>query len=453
MFNSLKNFPKKYLNDFVEEEIRRIKSRSRFGVWVFLPLYIVGSAIGNFLILGTIALQLVYTWIFLICVCLAVLYLIKKVSTLFLARATAILFITVILSSIIRFQIVQAFPPFHAAVTCIILLFGSTFIIPWSPVDIVSLGVIHAGVYCIYSLQVSRYVYKNVLFSSDARDFFQGIIVITVVAIICFLVNRRDYRRRVRNFLLIKEIAEKNNQMHRELELATRVHNRILPHSESTPLADVAVTYLPMYYIGGDYAKFHLIDDNKLIFIICDVTGHGVSAALLVNAFNAEFERMAKKKRGPGVLLKDLDTFISEDFGETNMYLSAFCGLLDYNSMKFYYSNYGHPPQYIYRSAHSEIELVKAQTTLLGLHAEDETVYQSEISFNRGDQILLFTDGIVEARNLAGEMYGSGRLETFIRENQTTEVDAFNKKLMDELNSFSAGTFEDDVFILNILIK
>ena len=445
--------PKKYMKDFIAEGMRLIKSRFFFGVWVFLPTYIIGSALGNLVIYGRIDSELVLTWVFLSIVSLAVLFLIKKVESIHLARASAALFITVILISIARFQILQSYPPFHAAVTCIIFLFASTFILPWPPGDIIVIYLIHIGVYILYSSHVPYYAFKGILFKRDISDFFQGIIVITIVGIICFIVSKRIYNRMILNFILLKEVAEKNKQMQHELELATRIHNRLVPHSENTELADVAVTYLPMYFIGGDYAKFHLVDGNKLIFIISDVTGHGVSAALLVNAFNAEFERLAKKMKAPGALLKELDKFIVSDFGETNMYLSAFCGLLDFTSMKFYYSNYGHPPQYIYRSAHSAIERVKAQTTLLGLHTDDETVYQNEIPFEKGDQILLFTDGVVEATDAHDEMYGSGRLEQFIRENQETQVEAFNKKLLDELNAFTSNKFKDDVFVLNLRIK
>ena len=73
-------------------------------------------------------------------------------------------------------------------------------------------------------------------------------------------------------------------QMDDELKMATPVHARLVPKSLTTESADIAFTYLPVYYLGGDYANFQITDGKNLIFFICDVTGHGVSAALLVNA-------------------------------------------------------------------------------------------------------------------------------------------------------------------------
>jgi len=272
---------------------------------------------------------------------------------------------------------------------------------------------------------------------------------------VCYIVTSRERKRELENFIILKEVEKKNEQMHKELELATHVHNRLVPHSVSTDRADIAVTYRPMYYIGGDYAKFHFIDKDRLLFIICDVTGHGVSAALLVNAFNSEFERLVRTGKEPGTLLKELDRFIVEEFAETNMYLTAFCGLLDYGNKKFRYSSYGHPPQYIYRASDSDIKRVAAQTSMLGLPIEDEEIYQNEIPFYKGDQLLLFTDGVVEAKSRAGAEYGNERLEAFIRKNQFTQAELFNEELLAELGTFS-GTdegFKDDILVLNIRVK
>ena len=189
--------------------------------------------------------------------------------------------------------------------------------------------------------------------------------------------------------------------------------------------------------------------------MICDVTGHGVSAALLVNVINTEFERLAKEGKSPGDLLKELDRFIVNDFAGANMYLTAFCGVLDYSrfSRKFTYSSYGHPPQYIYCATNSKINKISAQTSFLGLPIEDDNIYQEEIPFNKGDQILLFTDGVTEARDTDGNEYGDKKLEDFIKENNDLQVESFNKKLLSRLNFFTQNNLRDDVFILSIKTK
>ena len=73
--------------------------------------------------------------------------------------------------------------------------------------------------------------------------------------------------------------------------------------------------------------------------------------------------------------------------------------------------------------------------------------------FSRGDQILLFTDGVVEAKNSTGQLYGDQRLEQFVLNNKDLRPDVFNQQLIHELNSFTNNKLEDDIFIINILIK
>ena len=135
------------------------------------------------------------------------------------------------------------------------------------------------------------------------------------------------------------------------------------------------------------------------------------------------------------------------------MYLSAFCGLLDYRSRKFIYSSYGHLPQYIWKTADSAIEKIFAQSSFLGLPTEDENIYQNEMPFRKGDRIILFTDGVTETKNTAGEQYGERKLENFIRKNHGMSLELFNQQLVAELNSFSGGKFTDDIFVLTICAK
>jgi sigma-B regulation protein RsbU (phosphoserine phosphatase) len=254
------------------------------------------------------------------------------------------------------------------------------------------------------------------------------------------------------NFSLLKEVEEKNLQIQKDLEFASRIHRTLIPESVKTEKADVAVSYLPMLSVGGDYAKFHFLEKDRLVFIICDVTGHGVGAALMVNRIHAEFERLAKEEKSPGMLLKKLDRFIHEDFTGTGMYLSAFCGMLDFKHRQFSYSNYGHPPQYFYQTSDGKIFSLEPQTVLLGVQWEEDVSYEHAIGFQRGDRLLLFTDGILETTSKVGEPYGSQRVEQFLRQNAFLPADDFNAELIEDLKRYNGGTLRDDLFLLTIQI-
>ena len=334
-------------------------------------------------------------------------------------------------------------------------LFVGCFILPWSALEIIPI----ISVYFILYLSVSSYIFTHYAYlqtnSEISESWVMGLILLSLSALLCFVVRKKETTRELENFLLLKEVEQKNKQMQNELELATRIHKTLIPKSISTNLADIAVSYLPMSYIGGDYAKFHFIDNNKILFFISDVTGHGVSAALLVNRIHSEFETLSKKTQDPNILLKHLNDFIKTDFKDTNMFLSAFCCLLDFEEMKLVYANHGHPSQYLYRSRDSKVERLDPMNALLGIPLEkkDEHGVEKKISFLKKDKLILFTDGVTETRNDKSEEFGAERFENFIQNHFDLPAGTFNQKLIEDLTLFTDKEFQDDIFVLAIDIK
>jgi sigma-B regulation protein RsbU (phosphoserine phosphatase) len=205
--------------------------------------------------------------------------------------------------------------------------------------------------------------------------------------------------------------------------------------------------------MGGDYAKFSFIDKDKLMFIVSDITGHGVSSALLVNRIHTEIERLLSLRVSPGGLLKALGDFIDRDFGKIGFYLTAFCGMLDFSENKLVYSNHGHPPQILLQSKDNSIVLMDSQTFLMGIGLADNDVYDASISFKKGDRLILFTDGIIEAKDPSGSLFGYDNLKDFAKENMTLHVGEFNKKLLERVNVFQRDNQTDDIFLLSVQVK
>jgi sigma-B regulation protein RsbU (phosphoserine phosphatase) len=189
------------------------------------------------------------------------------------------------------------------------------------------------------------------------------------------------------------------------------------------------------------------------MLIVADVTGHGVSSALLVNRVHTEIERLLRESPEPGALLKALDEFINKDFGRMGYYLTAFCGLLDFSRNRLTYSNHGHPPQMLLQSADKKIVRMESQTLLMGVGMDVSGVYSSETPFAKGDRVVLFTDGVIEARDTGGELFGYENLEEFIRQSSGSDVVEFNTKLLKKLDEFQYGIQNDDIFLLTIQVK
>gem|GEM_PF-326132 len=444
--------PEQYRDEFLKQQIVFIKSRVYLFCALAIGIYFFASLTGMIINPDMFKIIEVFTGLILAAGAVLILYVNHRIRTLRAAKINAYLFTAFVLTLLVKLGNSYADIPSVSASIFVFCLFLVAITIPWTPLEVVPIWAMHIVAFTASFLCV-KYLPGVIVEDFSLREYLDGVLFLTMAFWLCLVVRRKETARDIENFVLFKEVDEKNTQMRKELEWATRIHKTIIPDSISTDRVDIAVDYLPAYYIGGDYVKFDFLEHDRLIFVISDVTGHGVPAALLVNRLHAEFERLVKEGNEPGPLLKELNEFIKEDFTGADMYLSAFCGLLDFKKTQLTYSNYGHPPQYIYSAKESRVHQLSAQTSLLGVPLDDEDVYQDHIKVGEKDKILLFTDGIIEAVGPEGEEYGRGRLEDFLKKNHGLQSENFNAKLLKELNAFKDGNFRDDVCIMSIGIK
>jgi sigma-B regulation protein RsbU (phosphoserine phosphatase) len=442
--------PQKHMPEFIQRYTCLIKSRVKLFCILSIVLYISATALSLLISPDEFRPQEIPIIIALIIGASVIMFLNKKADSLLKAKINAYLFTIFLLALITKLNIIYFdFAELASSIYVFILLFV-VFAIPWIPFETIILALLHAAAYALFFLYLKKFIPDSAL---SSKSFLEGLVFLLAGLIFSASIIRKEAIRDTENFTMMKDIQQKNESMRKELELATHIHKTLVPKSMCTDLVDVAVMYLPVSFLGGDYAHFHFVDKDKLLFIICDVTGHGVSAALLVNRLHAEFERLSKDGKEPGVLLKELDNFIGEDFEGTNMYLSAFCGLLNFKESSFIYSNHGHPTQYLYRVHEDKIIGFSSQATLLGLPNSGKDIHQHKVSFEKNDKILMFTDGVIETMNARREQFDITRLESFILASHHMQPSEFNQNLMDELTAFKSGDFNDDIFLLTIAIK
>lgn len=449
---SYSKVPKQYRDEFLAQETALIKSRVHLFCMLTIGLYFFASLIGRIVYPDEYKIIELFMGLILTAGGVLILYLNHRTKTIRIAKLNAYLFTTLLLVLLARVGVAYADNPLVSSSIFVFTLFLVSMTIPWTPYEIIPLWSMHVLAFTASFLCV-RYMPETAESLFGLRQYLDGVIFLTMAFWLCLVVRRKETKRDIENFALLKDVEEKNDEIRKELEWATRIHKTIIPDSTKTDKADIAVSYLPAYYIGGDYVRLNLIGHNKLLFSISDITGHGVPAALLVNRTHAEFERLEKGGKEPGPLLKELDEFIKKDFEGSGMYLSAFCGLVDFNHMQLLYSNYGHPSQYVYSEKGGCLNRLSSQTSLLGLPLKDKAIYQSNIKIGERDKILLFTDGIIETTNKAHEEYGTERVEDFLKRNHSLAVEEFNQKLLEELKVFTNGAFKDDICITSIEIK
>lgn len=441
------------LKEFRQERAAIFKTRIFILCFMALALHISTSLVGFILDPSEFLIEELWIWVFLIGTMIIVLFLNSKSFYFFEAKRNAYLFsIALIFTGIATFLIYPACIA-YSSFMFIIILFSVCFILPWSTFDVVVLFILSIGAYVFNYWWAKQLPLDLIKAPFNPATFRDDLIMLAIAFVVCFVARKKDNDHDIDLFNMIRQIKRNNEQLEKDLELARDVHKSLIPKSISTDLADIVVNYLPMHYVGGDYVKFHFLDTKRLLFIISDITGHGVSAALLVNRLHSEVERLIREEKKPGDLLKDLDTFVKSGFRGTGMYLSAFCGLLDYSNKTLLYSNYGHPPQILYQKRSASLNYLRPHTTFLGLQLEQEGTYEGSINFERGDRILLFTDGLIETKGRGSEDYGIERLEKITRLNRNRPPEVFCRNLIDDLNSFRVGDISDDIYLLAIDIK
>jgi sigma-B regulation protein RsbU (phosphoserine phosphatase) len=199
-----------------------------------------------------------------------------------------------------------------------------------------------------------------------------------------------------------KELGE----IQQELDLARRIQLSILPDSfPASQSFRVAAKYVPMTSVAGDLYDFLLADDQHAGLLIADVSGHGVPAALIASMVKMAAISQRALAAHPAALLAGMNSALC---GNTQgQYVTAAYVYLDAHARELHYSAAGHPAMFLLRSgAVTEIE----ENGML-LAAVDGASYESKsLPLKSGDRLLLYTDGLVEARNADGKLFGEQSL-------------------------------------------
>lgn len=202
------------------------------------------------------------------------------------------------------------------------------------------------------------------------------------------------------------------SEIQQELDLARRMQLSILPAAfPSSRSFRVAAKYLPMTSVAGDLYDFLIADDNRAGLFIADVSGHGVPAALIASMVKMAATSQRTHAADPAALLQGMNSALC---GNTQgQYVTAAYVYLDAAASALHYSAAGHPAMLLLRNgAVTEI----SENGML-LAAIDSATYESKsLPLKSGDRLLLYTDGIIEARNSAGQLFGEESLSSALKD-------------------------------------
>jgi len=244
--------------------------------------------------------------------------------------------------------------------------------------------------------------------------------------------------------LLHYQILE-NKKIEEQLQLAKDVQMSLLPNSEPKIQGySFASVCIPTYEIGGDYFDYIPIDEDRIAIVIADVSGDGVAAALIMAAFRALLRYNAKLFYDPGKLMKLMNEQVPE-FMRKRDFISIFFGILNHKTHSFTYCNCGHNPALHYSSTGTK--LLEGGDPSLNL-IKDAEFKSFEIHLDKNDQILFYTDGVVEVFSKDKQQYGLNRLINLFETNIVKSPDKMISEIISSTKSFSSSDFYNDDFTL-----
>ncbi|MFT5206577.1 MAG: sigma-B regulation protein RsbU (phosphoserine phosphatase) [Candidatus Omnitrophota bacterium] len=213
------------------------------------------------------------------------------------------------------------------------------------------------------------------------------------------------YRQRVEE--LEQELEKRKLEYDKELSLAAKIHQTLLPKPIRHEKIHVDVRYLPIEQVGGDYCQVRFYEEDICYITMCDVTGHGIAPALMATRVSSEVRQCISNGYSPQEIVKSVNSLICENFKETHFYPSFVAARLDLNNHKITWSGAGHPSPLILRSKTATVDEMTSQNTLLGIQ-EDNLEDESEhtLSLEPGDRLFFYTDGLSETITDSGSVPG-----------------------------------------------
>jgi serine phosphatase RsbU (regulator of sigma subunit) len=264
-----------------------------------------------------------------------------------------------------------------------------------------------------------------------------------------FAANRVDVENYEVGEMLVQEIRQRE-LVEQELELARSIQQASLP--QEVPVLEgweIAPYYQPAREVGGDFYDFHLLSESRLGVVVGDATGKGVPAALVMSTTCGMLQLAARAlgSSSPGEVLEQVNETLLARI-PSNTFVTCFYAILDPKSGTLRYANAGHDLPYL-RRVGGDAEELRARGMPLGL-IPGMNYEQKAIVLEGGEAALFYSDGLVEAHDQRGELFGFPRLRGLVAKHGQER--SLEETLLEELYSFVGEGWEqeDDITLLTL---
>lgn len=239
-------------------------------------------------------------------------------------------------------------------------------------------------------------------------------------------------------------------ELKKEVQIAQRIIEGLLPDkAPSVPGFELAGKLSPARVVGGDYYDFLPMRNGRTGVVIADVSGHTLSATLLMTVARAAFRWAAadSHQASPAEMLRTVSRRLFEDLSSAEFFMSMFLLVLG-SDRRVGFGNAGHPPALLYRTREGRFEELDAEGMAAGILREVD-FEEKTVTLGEGDLLILYTDGITEAlRADAQEMFGVERLKDAVRKAASFPADEVVEAVFQAVYGFAGGNVSDDLTVV-----
>jgi serine phosphatase RsbU (regulator of sigma subunit) len=266
--------------------------------------------------------------------------------------------------------------------------------------------------------------------------------------IVAFLVTQIT-RQRSR---LVAEVQRQRDEYEHDLVLAAQVQRQVLPKPPLCPALELAAAMQTAQLLGGDYYDFFQISENVIDVVIADVSGHGAAASLLMPSLAVALRLRARELDGPAAIIKDLDTVLKQ-ITNAATFVTMFYGRFDQGSRSLQYANAGHNPPLLVRTRTGESLTLKEAGPIMGILNQAQYT-DTVIALDQGDILTLFTDGVTEQENEAGDEFSLSRLEQVIVSREAEPAAALVARVTEAVSAFAGAKEQaDDLTLVVVKVR
>jgi serine phosphatase RsbU (regulator of sigma subunit) len=234
---------------------------------------------------------------------------------------------------------------------------------------------------------------------------------------------------------LVAEVRRQRDEYEHDLILASQVQRRVLPKPFVCSNLELAAAMQPAQLLGGDYYDFYKISEEVVDVVIADVSGHGAAASLLMPSLAVALRLRARELDGPAAIIKDLDE-VFRQITNAATFVTMFYARFDQTRKTLQYANGGHNPPLLVRPKTGETLLLDAGGPIMGILPQAQ-FSNTVVTLDQGDILTLFTDGVTEQENEAGDEFSINRLEQVVRSKETEPASALVTQISEAVSTFA----------------